>query len=129
MSLFKPTPGEIVDRMSILELKIDNYRAKGIQPNGLAEELVLCQEALSKLAAQCLVAEGFAKCQAKVEALEHVNRTIWKLVDQIHSFDEPCLAAAKIGIRIYRENDLRSKLMGEINSMLGYGVEQKVYSA
>jgi uncharacterized coiled-coil DUF342 family protein len=124
MSLLCPTPGQVIDRISILALKIDSYRKAKRNEKSLLEEL--------------LELEAFLDSQEKhspeitelSRQLASTNQELWDCEDEIRAEDEAndyCLS--RIALEIVRLNDLRSKLITQLD--LAYScpspTEEKIY--
>ena len=118
--------GELVDKKTILEIKVERLRA----PEALAN----ARRELALLAASMAALEphpgGLDDLQA---ALREVNRRLWDLEDAIRgkearqTFDAAFIDLAR---GIYRTNDERARLKREINTLLRSGiVEEKQYES
>ena len=115
--------GELLDKISILEIKRLRLRAPGAVANADAE-----------LAALRPVVEGVAAVglQELQNALAAVNQRLWTIEDRIREkeaagdFGAEFVALAR---SVYRENDERGRIKRAINTLLGSGlVEEKQYS-
>ncbi len=128
----RPTPripvswGELVDKKTILEIKVERLRASDAVANA-KHELVPLIEALHALAP---VPDGLAPLEA---ALRDVNLRLWDIEDAIRrkeaqgSFDAAFIELARA---VYRTNDERTRLKREINTLLHSSiVEEKQYDA
>ena len=118
--------GELVDKKTILEIKVERLRASDAVANA-RHELVPLTEALRALAP---VPDGLAPLEA---ALRDVNLRLWDIEDAIRrkeaqgSFDAAFIDLARA---VYRTNDERTHLKREINTLLRSGiVEEKQYDA
>jgi hypothetical protein len=116
--------GELVDKITILEIKISHTNDQKKIEN-ISKELNLLQKVLDD-------------CGTNQNQLIHyrselhkINLKIWQLEDQIRflhsnaSFDENFISVAK---QIYQTNDLRSKVKNQINIEFNSDiVEEKIY--
>jgi uncharacterized coiled-coil protein SlyX len=120
------SPGELFDRISILEIKQERMRVAE-QLNNIEFELGRLREAQSRLP------KFAAKIRRLADRLKSVNESLWDIEDEIRG----CEAAQSFGPRfielarsVYRENDQRAALKREINDLLGSAiVEEKSYHA
>jgi hypothetical protein len=118
--------GELLDKVSILEIKRLRFRAPEAVTNA-ERELAALAEALAGLEP---APAGLAKLRS---ALAAVNQRLWTIEDHIREKD----AAGDFGPEfvalarsVYRENDERGRIKRAINVLLGSGlVEEKQYSA
>jgi hypothetical protein len=118
--------GELVDKITILEIKADLLSSQTARDN-VRHELV-------RLSAIWEPVEREHQDVVPLKsALKHVNETMWQIEDDIREkeaqkcFDEDFIALARA---IYRTNDERSRIKREINVLLKSEiVEEKQYSA
>lgn len=116
--------GELVDKITILEIKSERLRDERARAN-VARELAL----LAAVVDPELTA--FAELAAKKAALRTVNETLWGIEDELRlmeaagRFDDGFVALAR---SVYRQNDKRANLKRQINDLLGSElVEEKSY--
>ena len=116
--------GELMDKHSILEIKIERLRDPAAVAN-VRRELAPLQAALNGLAPPPAELAGLRS------ALRAVNLRLWDIEDAIRakeaerSFDAAFIELAR---SVYRTNDERSRIKREINLLLGSGiVEEKQY--
>ena len=118
------SPGELLDKISILEIKAERIDDRKKLENVRHELNVLCEvrHALAPSAAlSALTAE-----------LKSVNESLWDVEDALRD----CERRLKFGPRfvelarsVYRHNDRRSVLKRQINELLGSRlVEEKAYA-
>ena len=118
------SPGELIDKITILEIKAERIEDAAKLGNVLAELEIL----------QSARATGIAddpELDRLTEALGQVNRTLWEVEDALRD----CEHAGEFGPRfvelarsVYLTNDRRSALKREINLLLGSRlVEEKSY--
>jgi len=120
------SPGEFLDKTTILEIKLARIPDAGKRAN-VARELELLRAEWARSAyAQADVA-------ARVEALREVNEALWEIEDRIRlkeaarAFDEEFVELARA---VYRTNDRRAAIKREINVALASDlVEEKSYKA
>jgi len=118
--------GELVDKITILEIKADLLSSQTARDNVRHE--------LARLSAIWEPVEREHQDVVPLKnALKHVNETMWQIEDDIREkeaqkcFDEDFIALARA---IYRTNDERSRIKQEINVLLKSEiVEEKQYSA
>lgn len=118
-------PGELIDRLTILQIKsqrvsdpakLRSVRTELDQLSAVRDRVLPASEQLDELARQ----------------LRHVNETLWQIEDDIRAVD----AAGDFGPRfvelaqsVYRTNDRRAELKRRINAMLRSAIrDEKHYS-
>lgn len=118
-------PGELIDKITILEIKSERMTDSAKLVNVRHELKILREEQVRHIAADPQLASLEAK-------LKEVNGRIWDLEDVIRDcerrkdFGDEFLATAR---KIYRTNDERAALKKDINIYLGSQiVEEKSYS-
>ncbi len=116
--------GELIDKITILELKRQNIRDPEAS-QGIARELGLLRAHLGPV-------EADAKVAALTEALRTVNAKLWDIEDRIREkeaareFDDQFIDLAR---SVYLTNDERAKIKREINDCLSSNLkEYKSYS-
>jgi hypothetical protein len=116
--------GELFDRITILEIKVDRLVAPTAQANA-AHELALLRGILAELAE---APPGLAALRGELAA---VNLRLWEIEDDIRrkeasrTFDAGFVELAR---SVYRSNDERSRIKRAINRLLGSEiVEEKQY--
>lgn len=118
--------GELIDKITILEIKLERLHSPGSVAN-VRRELTLLSEGL---------AAGLADPPAALAGLrtelQAVNRRLWEIEDSIRhreaagSFDTAFVALAR---SVYQTNDERSRIKRAINQLLGSDiVEEKLYA-
>ena len=117
--------GELVDKITILEIKVERLRSAEAVANA-RRELTLLLDVLT----------GMADAPAGLAALRSelgvMNRRLWDIEDEIRakealqSFDARFIELARA---VYRTNDERSRIKREINALLRSDiVEEKQYT-
>jgi len=116
--------GELIDKITILEIKVDRLRAPGAQANARAE-LALLLDVLGSLP---VPAAELATLKA---ALGAANRHLWDIEDTIrrkeaaHDFNATFVELSR---SVYRTNDERSRIKRRINELTQSDiVEEKQY--
>ena len=116
MPLSVPTsPGEFLDKLTILELKASRIADPGKLAN-VRRELELLRAAWA--------ASPYARrdVAALVASLKQVNETLWDVEDRLRAheaegrFDAEFVALAR---SVYRTNDRRAAIKRELNDTLG----------
>jgi hypothetical protein len=117
--------GELIDRVTILEIKAERLSDKAARAR-VARELA----ALSEIAS-CAAALDPRVLALKI-ALREVNETLWSIEDEIRQkearrqFDAEFIRLARA---IYQNNDERGRLKREINALLQSDIgEAKQYT-
>jgi hypothetical protein len=114
--------GELVDKITILQIKTERIAARDARAN-VARELV----SLSRVAG-----EAIGRIAPLVEQLRAVNEELWEIEDKIRERE----AQGDFGQRfvqlarsVYKKNDLRAAIKRRINEALGSElVEEKSYA-
>jgi hypothetical protein len=116
--------GELLDKITILEIKTKRLAAPAAQANA-AHELALLRAALAELAE---APPGLAALRGE---LAGANQLLWDIEDAIRrkeasgEFDAEFIALARA---VYRNNDARSRIKRAINQLLGSEIiEEKQY--
>jgi len=118
--------GEVIDKLTILEIKNEKLAAEAALAN-VRREL----ELLSAVIPDRLNQD--ARLTELTDGLRAVNRALWVIEDDIRDkeskqeFDDAFIALAR---SVYRRNDERAAIKREINDLLGSEiVEEKSYQA
>ncbi|MDA0821309.1 MAG: DUF6165 family protein [Proteobacteria bacterium] len=118
--------GELLDKISILEIKLERM----IDPEKLAnvsQELAILTHAWMN--------SGVDRCAVENERLilQTINETLWAIEDDIREkeaqklFDQEFIVLAR---RVYKTNDERARLKRVINEKLGSSLkEEKSYQS
>jgi len=117
--------GELIDKVTILEIKSERLKAEAALRNVRRELAVL-----RPFADEAVHNAGVAALKME---LKHVNERLWQIEDDIRekeaakSFDEEFVRLARA---VYFTNDERGRLKGKINQVLQSDItEEKQYSA
>lgn len=115
--------GELVDKITILQIKLDHARTP-IQTHNISTELDQLKEILDRL-------EVPADITAQTAQLHAVNQQLWAIEDakrqheKDQRFDSEFVELARA---VYIKNDLRAAIKREINNTTGSViVEEKIY--
>ena len=113
--------GELIDKITILEIKAERLRTPAARANA-TRELILLRAELTVPPAE------LAALQAELAV---VNRRLWEVEDDIRrkeasqTFDAEFIALARA---VYHSNDERSRIKRLINTLLGSElIEEKQY--
>ena len=126
MSVFVPVSwGELLDKISILEIKRARLTDRAQRANVEHEYETLCQ------ARDAALPDG-ADIAAEAAELHRVNEALWDIEDSIRDcerekrFDQSFVALAR---SVYRTNDERAAIKRRLNEMLGSDlIEEKSYT-
>lgn len=115
--------GEVIDKITILEIKVERLESQSARANA-ARELGL----LSGIAGPVLTRGEIAPLVAR---LKSVNQALWEIEDRIReherskTFDAAFIELARA---VYHRNDERGAVKRELNLMLGSElIEEKSY--
>ncbi|QBR72865.1 hypothetical protein CU048_11115 [Beijerinckiaceae bacterium] len=119
-------PGELIDRITILEIKLENIRDQAKLVN-IRHEYELSLATFRKEIAET------AELMRLTAELKAVNAELWRIEDEIRAqeragaFGETFVAIAR---SVYRTNDRRAKIKRKINDLFEAKiVEEKSYEA
>ncbi|AJQ93912.1 DUF6165 family protein [Gynuella sunshinyii] len=120
--------GEVIDKITILEIKQDNITDADKLKN-ISAELVQLQQVID----QCLNEQQLTQLQSPKQRLKEINQSLWKIEDDIRDcerqkdFGEKFVELAR---SVYFTNDKRAAVKKEINLAFGSElVEEKSYQA
>ena len=82
------TAGSMIDRMSILALKIHHMRAQTLRTDASAEHVARCAERLARLALQ---RDDLARCFDTLLARAVEGRAFWRVYRQFKMYNDPAL--------------------------------------
>jgi hypothetical protein len=120
------SPGELLDKTSILEIKSERI-ADPAKLRNIRHELGLYRDIRAR------AIPGGAAIESLVRDLKAVNEALWEIEDEIRE----CEAKRDFGPRfvelarsVYRTNDRRAAIKREINLLCGSAIiEEKSYAA
>tara|TARA_B100000131_G_C17875619_1_gene516097 strand:+ start:346 stop:747 length:402 start_codon:yes stop_codon:yes gene_type:complete len=112
--------GELLDKISILEIKIDKIKDKSKLQEVKKEYNVLKKVQKSNIGKNQEVEKLFLK-------IKEINLTLWDIEDKIRNceknkdFSETFINLAR---NVYINNDKRAKIKSEINKILGSNIRE-----
>jgi len=113
--------GEIVDKLTIIEIKLKHIKDEDKLKN-LRNEYAVLDEAVSKI---------IKKDHKLYIALLNINQELWNIEDDIRDLERDKDfgdAFVKVARAVYFTNDKRSEIKREINKLTGSNlVEEKSY--
>ena len=116
--------GELLDKITILEIKVERLSAESARANA-AKELDLLREI-----AQPILASGQAA--APVARLKQLNQALWEIEDRIRDHERAGdfgPGFVELARSVYRRNDERGAIKRQINLALGSAlIEEKSYT-
>ena len=117
--------GELFDKITILQIKLDN-----IQDKNALKNIKIEYDELFKIYDNNFLEDASAKCF--LTELKNINKKLWNIEDNIRdkerhkSFDKKFIELAR---SVYITNDERSRIKRNINETFGSQViEEKSYS-
>jgi len=115
--------GELLDKITILEIKVLHLRGEGLAHG--TQELSLLRQVLGDLA--------FPVEQERYSDLKRVNQSLWTIEDAIRDkerqgqFDSEFVELAR---QVYLQNDRRAALKRQLNQSYGSELcEEKAYAS
>ena len=116
--------GELIDKITILEIKMERLRVPAALANA-AHELGLLLDVLMELP------DSPSGLAALHDELAAVNRRLWDIEDAIRRKEASAVFDAgfvELARAVYRSNDERSRIKRAINELLGSDIiEEKQY--
>jgi hypothetical protein len=123
-------PGELIDRITILEIKTEQITDPQKVVNVKRELAVLCAARRQELTVPPMMAGELAKLEAD---LKGINGDLWRIEDDIRDcerMDDFGPAFIALARSVYRSNDARAAAKYRINELLGSAfTEEKSYAA
>jgi len=117
--------GELIDKVTILEIKTGRLPAAEARANAMTE--------LGLLQAIAAPVLGRAEIGALAVQLKALNERLWEIEDQIRACEgagDFGAAFVELARAVYKNNDARGALKRQINLALGSGlIEEKSYKA
>jgi hypothetical protein len=124
--MIEVSPGELIDRLSILEIKLERIQDAAKLKNVRHEYEVTMVERRK-------LGNSNPELERLAAALKEVNERIWDTEDDIRdlerarAFDDKFIAVAR---SVYRTNDRRAEIKRQINELLSSKlVEEKSYAS
>lgn len=140
MRLLNPSPGEILDRLSILELKIEAGTKRGLVTTHFEAEKASLQEALRNweqgIAEDCIgdgdrLEKTLEEVAKHKNGLQAVNGLLWQAEDDVRATeDTEAFKLARLCRQIANLNDARAAHVRALD--VCYGLEdgpEKLYAA
>jgi hypothetical protein len=119
------SPGELLDKISILEIKVERISDPEKRNNVRHELDVMC-------AARDAAIAPDDEIKRLCDALRQVNEALWVVEDDLRDCerrDDFGAEFVKLARSVYRTNDRRAALKREINQRLGSSlIEEKAYA-
>ncbi len=116
MRLIDPGPGELIDRLTILELKLATC------PRSQEDHFMWEREQIFVL----LALRRIPKLDAERRELAEINRTIWDAIDELRGAKDDA-TAAHFGRLAMQSNDRRAEVIETINRLCGLeGRQEKI---
>ena len=119
--------GEIIDKLTILEIKLDKIKDQ-TQLDNISKEWEILNDCVMTL----YQIYGSSALYSKVDKLEEINRKLWDVEDWIRDcekeqrFDKEFVELAR---SVYKLNDQRSQVKKDINILTKSSlIEEKSYS-
>ena len=116
--------GELLDKITILEIKVARLPAEGARANA-ARELELLDAIAGPVHGQA------RKSRAWRRTLKAVNESLWEIEDQIRQHERAAdfgAAFMELARAVYHRNDERGAIKRQINLALGSAlIEEKSY--
>ena len=120
------SPGELIDKFTILDIKLNRIKAKEKTQNIRKEHKILKRQIEKNLPKS-------KRLSALISKLKIINKTLWDIEDQIRvcerkqDFEKKFIKLAR---SVCQKNDLRSSYKREINTLLGSEIiEEKSYES
>lgn len=119
-------PGELIDKITILEIKRQRI-SDPEKKNNVIKELAILRDAADRAISPSQKLKNLA------QELKEINETLWDIEDDIRQceresrFDEHFIRLAR---SVYIHNDARARIKREINTLLGSEIiEEKSYAS
>ena len=112
--------GELFDKISILEIKLDKIKDKSSQKEILKEYKILKEALASNI-------DLTEKIKSLFEELKKINSNLWVIEDKLRiceknkDFGKNFIELAR---QVYFNNDRRAKIKSEINKILGSNIKE-----
>ena len=118
--LSEVSAGELLDKISILEIKLERIKDKNSQEEIIKEYNMLKETQNSSI-------EFTDKIKELFESIKETNLSLWKIEDKIRiceknkDYGKNFIELAR---GVYFTNDKRSKIKSEINKILGSNIKE-----
>lgn len=131
MRLLRPNPGECADRQSILHLKSKYGELKHINVKPFNDEIMEIQDYLQKNWFTLIAFDKGSQFDELWKKLSAVNSELWKIEDEVRlrARETPLNKErlVEIALLVPVKNDLRAKIVQEINRLFQVAEQEKVY--
>jgi hypothetical protein len=137
MRLLRPSPGEAVDRQTILLIKLKKgQQQRGFNPTQFQMELNEIQAYLENSFLIMASKEIEPEYNGLMKRLTSLNERIWDLVDRMHELKRykaqpgrpaPIASIAEAGMLIADLNDERAAVVQQVNGLFGVTAQEKLY--
>ena len=123
--LVEISPAELIDKLTILEIKLELIKDEGKRANVKREYSLLIS------AYQAIIVEN-EQLRELTSTLKHINRELWDIEDNIRAEERAKSFGARfieLARSVYRTNDRRAAVKRQINAMLNSPIpEEKSYA-
>ena len=112
--------GELLDKISILEIKLDKIKSKDSQEEINKEYIILKK-------AQDLNIKSSEKIKQLFRKIKEVNQNLWEVENGIRMCEKKKDFGKKfieLSRAVYFNNDKRAKIKSEINEILGSNIKE-----
>ena len=112
--------GELLDKISILEIKLDKIKSKNSQEE-ISKEYRILKEA------QDLNIKTTEKIKQLFRKIKEVNLNLWDIENEIRIYEKKKDFGKKfteLSRAVYFNNDKRAKIKSEINEILGSNIKE-----
>ena len=120
------SPGELIDKFTILDIKLNCIKEKEKTQNIRKEHKILKRQIEKNLPKS-------KRLSALISKLKTINKTLWdieaqnRVCERKQDFEKKFIKLAR---SLYQKNDLRSSYKREINKLLGSEIiEEKSYES
>jgi hypothetical protein len=125
--MMNPSPGELVDRKTILHLKIAAGEGKRVSVAHFRKELELIEAALADWFRKSAGADGGA-CEEATRGLAEMNQKLWHAEDEVRALPRSERdRLAELAKLIPELNDRRAELVRQVNRLFGVDQVEKLY--
>ena len=127
MGLMNPSPGELVDRKTILRLKIAAGQRRKVGVGHFQKELELIEAALAEWFRKSAGADQGA-CDEATGGMAEVNQKLWHAEDEVRALTRSERdRLAELAKLIPELNDRRAELVQQVNRVFGVDQVEKLY--
>ena len=112
--------GELLDKISILEIKLDKFKNKNSQEEISKEYRILKEAQVSNI-------KTTEKIKQLFREIKEVNLNLWDIENEIRIYEKKKDFGKKfteLSRTVYFNNDKRSKIKSEINKILGSNIKE-----